>query len=526
MTTFGHKIAAVCDDGTVGIYDSITGVLRLSLSLTNPVQTIKGSPDGSVLFCAHKTPSITMWDIQTGGLIHTFDLECNAEDIAISSKGRYLACGLSDESVEVWEVASKMEGGPDIWIGSPITSFCWLEPEEQLVVSTGTLVRVWNLVAGTVLQTFPIRYPANHMAYSQKFNQLAIMSRPTPESTITITITNPQTGISTTPHQFHQPLSCFAFSQTTEGLVCGMETHGLQLFDISTQRLKHIDHPDTMTSVSSLQNGTVVANFAGSGIQLLSLDGGHASSQQPTISVLAMDTFDEDRIIAIFPTTRDHIALLETATMSQLLKIPVQDTGPAPTNHTTILCASHGNLVAVRYFEEGHRGFLQSWRFHMGVPRWTVEVDGVPEICRISPTAVQLVTLHTADCLGRVCVWNAQNGHLDAWLDRFSLTHPLDLEFTSDTDLRLHYDTFRLFYIVSPEGLIFHGKEAGPLLPKQSQKRWCLHVDDAHEWVVNDSKRICWIPPGYIGSIQPSYCLYGSSLVMVGQDRMLRRLTF
>src|SRR5258708_139554 len=57
MTTFGHRIAAACDDGTVGIYDSITGVLRLSLSPTDPVQVIRGSPDGSALFCAHRASS-------------------------------------------------------------------------------------------------------------------------------------------------------------------------------------------------------------------------------------------------------------------------------------------------------------------------------------------------------------------------------------------------------------------------------------------------------------------------------------
>ena len=110
MTTFGHKIAAACDDDTVGIYDSVTCVLQLSLNPASPIQAITGSPSGSVLFCTHNTPSITVWDIQTGGLIHTFVLDRNPEDFAVSLEGRYLACGFSDGSVEVWEVADKMEG--------------------------------------------------------------------------------------------------------------------------------------------------------------------------------------------------------------------------------------------------------------------------------------------------------------------------------------------------------------------------------------------------------------------------------
>jgi WD40 repeat protein len=94
ITTIGHRIAAACDDGAVEIYDSVTGVLRPSLSPPHPVCTMKGSPDGSILFCTHrKSPSITLWDIQTGGLIHTFTAELGALDIAVSSGGRCLACG-------------------------------------------------------------------------------------------------------------------------------------------------------------------------------------------------------------------------------------------------------------------------------------------------------------------------------------------------------------------------------------------------------------------------------------------------
>ena len=80
-TTFGSRIAAACDDGTVSIYDSVTGVLRLSLNPGDLVNAMGGSPDGSVLFYAHEWLSITAWDIQTGGLIHTFVPEWKAEDL-------------------------------------------------------------------------------------------------------------------------------------------------------------------------------------------------------------------------------------------------------------------------------------------------------------------------------------------------------------------------------------------------------------------------------------------------------------
>ena len=529
MATFGNKIAAASDDGTVGIYDSVTGVLRLSLNIADRVQAVGGSPDGSILFCAHKTPSITAWDIQTGGLIHTFVMEQNATAIAVSSKGRYLACALSGGSVEVWGVADTMEGAA-IWTsdsqervresGSPASRFCWLEPEERLAVSTGSRVQIWDVITGTILRKSAMQYPVHHMVYSQRFDKLAVMGSST--SGRVITLINPQKS-TLTPNWIGQNVSCFTFSQTTEELVCGMEADGIQLFNFSTRLSKHLKHPDTMTSVSSLQNGTVVANFAGSGIQLLSLDRGHATSQEPTISALTVRAFDQGKITTIFSTSRDHVLLLETATMSQLLRVPVQSTLPASTHHTTILCASHKNLMAVYHFKEGNQGFLQSWRFHDRDPSWIVEAEGAPAIGRISPNGALLVTLHDLSYQRLVFVWNAQNGRLDARLEESS--KPRDMEFTSDMELGFHYDNACEFYPVSSQGLD-RGRSRFVPLPEPLQNRWGPGVDDTHEWVVCGSQRGCWIPPGYIGLARRSYCWAGSSLLMVGQDGMLRKLTF
>ena len=519
MATFGYKIAAARDDGTVDIYDSVTGVLRLSLRLADPALTMRGSPDGSILFCAHNTPSITAWDMQTGGLIHTFHFESNAEDIDISLKGRYLACGLSGGSVEVRDIADKMEGAV-IWTRSPVTRFCWLEPEGQLVVSTGTSVHIYDVVAGTVLRKYTIRYPAHCMVYSQTFDQLAIMSISAPQ--IAITTINNQTGTVSTSDWTRKKIRCFAFSQTTKELVCGMETRGLWLFNFSTGDSKHIDYQDAMTSVSSLKNGIVVANSAGSGIQLLSPVGGHPPTQ-PTIHALTVEAFDEGRIIATFPTSRDSIILLDSNTMSPLLKIPAQKTRLAPTHHTTILCASHEKLMAVYCFKEVNTGFMQLWGFREEVPRWTVEIDGVLEIGRFSPSAVWLLTIHTVGHLSRFCVWNPRDGQLFKQLERTPLTRPLDVKFTRDTEFWLHHGGNHTCYYISERNQEITVGNYQPQ-PKQTRKKQ-YSVNNTSEWVISGSERICWIPPGCIGSTQPNYCWVGHSLVMVGQDGMLRKLS-
>ena len=520
MTTFGNKVAAACDDGAMDIYDSVTGVLRLSLRLADPAQAIQGSPDGSILFCAHKTPSITVWDMQTGGLIRTFDLEHSAEDIAISLRGRYLASRFYNLSVKVRDVANKMEGVV-VWTRSTVTGFCWLDPEERFVVSTRTLVRIWNIVTGTLLHSYMAHYPISRMIYPQKFDQLAVMTSSASKSTITVL--NPQTSAAAS-HSIQQTLSCFTFSQTTEELVFGMKADGLQLFNLSTQRWRQIEYPGMVNSVSSLKNGTMVANSAGSGIQLLSLAGGHSPSQQPTISALTVEAFDEGKIIAIFPTTRDHITLLDSTTMSRLLRIPAQNSPLTPAHNTTILCASHEHLMTVYCFKEENTKFMQLWGFRAEAPRWTVKIDEVPEIGRFSPNAVWLVTIHTVGDLSCFFVWNPKDGQLFRQLESTPLPHPLDIDFIHDTEFVLYHGkaSSRCHINRWSEGISVWKYLTQSERPGKKQ----YTVNETCEWVISDSERICWIPPGYIGSVQPNYYWIGHLLVMFGQDGKLRMLSF
>ena len=155
VTAFDHRSAAristACEDGAVGIYDSVTGVLRLSLRPLHPVQAMSNSPDGSILFCTHReNPSITLWDIQTGGLVLTFTLTAEAKDAAVSVGGRCLACGLSDGTVIVRKVANRM-ASPPFGNGSPVTCLCWLAPEERLMVASGASVYIRETITGDVL---------------------------------------------------------------------------------------------------------------------------------------------------------------------------------------------------------------------------------------------------------------------------------------------------------------------------------------------------------------------------------------
>jgi len=531
VAVIGHRIAVACYDGTVGIYDSVTGVPRLFLSPKHPTEVMRGSPDGSILFCAHReSPLITSWDIQTGGLMHTFTLKWEAKDVAVSLGGRHLACGFSNGSIYFWEVASKVEG-PTFESGSPVTRLCWLAPEEQLLVVNEASACVHDVVAGRILHVFNMPDPVCHgAAYSQELNQLVIATMSGIGSTITII--DPQAGVSLASCSIQQRLSCFAFSQTTKELVCGM-THGLLLFDLSTQRWRHHDHPAIIKSVSTLSNGTAVANTERSGIQLLSLGEGHAPSRQLVQPTLAVYSLDEGQIVATVTVARecDCVVLLEMATMHQLLII--RGSCVAPFALPVVLCASLKNSVAASCPKKAGRGDLHLWKFGDQLPRWTVETDNPPSIGRISPTGARLVTFDIAR--GKdpayICVRDTGDGGLLAKL-RFELpwpTCPLDITFDSEDRFYFHHDTYRIphVFVTSSEpgtlGRSIVCREKLPLVLRPWRRQFS--VDDSCEWVVRGSKRICWIPTGYIG-FQTRYCWAESTLVMVGQDETLRKFTF
>ena len=545
ITTIGRgstaKIAGACDDGTVRIYDSVTGLLKLSLRPEFPVLEITGLPDGSLLVCTHnERPSITLWDIQTGGLVQTFILKGKVKHTTVSLNGRYLACETFTDAVIFWETASRMQN-PDPWKTFCGNWPCWLAPEELIMVEYQRSVYIRSVVTrGLPVYTLDVPGPVHAAVYSPIFDRLVIMSSD-PLGRNTLIIPDYKTDASSTLcTASRERLSSIAFSQTTKELVCCWGAPGLETIDISTGCLTRFDLAATVTSVSTLSNGIVVANVQGSGIQLLSLGQERASPGQSILPPLAMYPLDKGRIIVIVSATNDymtdHITLLETATMSQVLSIHTQEALFKPAadrtaDRTAILYASLENGIAVCCLKGWSGNTLEMWEFSHQNPRWTVPTRTPPSVGSISPACTRLVTLHIANWGVYIHVWDASNGTLVAQTSDNNL-RPIDVTFDSEDRFYIHYNTHRETYDIDTETWAGNPttthhiiRRAGQQLGGQVlEKRYSL--DDDRKWVFCDSQRICWVPPGYVGSAPASHCWAGSSLVMVGQDGMPRKLTF
>ena len=96
----------------------------------------------------------------------------------------------------------------------------------------------------------------------------------------------------------------------------------------------------------------MVANVAGVVIQLLSLDDGHAPSQELTYSVRPRQ--GQNHLYRSGRPRPCHIAP-EVDTVSQVLAIPAQENLLIPTDRTNVLCESLETKIAVHCFADRNK---------------------------------------------------------------------------------------------------------------------------------------------------------------------------
>jgi hypothetical protein len=293
------------------------------------------------------------------------------------------------------------------------------------------------------------------------------------------------------------------------------------------------DFPATITSVLTLSSGIVVANVPGAGVQLLSPNERYSGHRLNTLRALTVRSLDKGRIVAAVMANRDCVVLVQVTNMDRILKIPAPKGLSIPTDRAVVLCASLEKNIAVYCFTEDGQDYLQLWKLVEGAPKWTewtIETDELPSAGAISPAGSRLVTFHSGCSTSYFRILDVYDGTHLAELDVDCPSPPLDITFHSENRFSFHYDTHHVLYDVTsslhaPPHSIIRGERLPLVGVGQARKRqYC--VDDDHEWVVDGSQRICWIPPGYIGPVEPSYCWAESSLIMVGQDGTLRKLTF
>ena len=540
ITTSVQKIISVSED-IVNIYDAVTGVPLQSLCTPETVIKADGSPDGSILFFAHSS-SVTMWDVQTGGLIHTLATQSEINDIAVSTN--HMACGLSDGSVAFWNIQTK-EAGKGFGNSEPVMAIYWLSPQE-LAVATQSSFYIHDVTIGETSGICPVPGCVWGMVYLEDEGRFLVGTSqpvPGPDALQVKQFFIPFIPRSSMPPMFSPlsiPLTSHVDQQLSspklvgEEIVCMSPPIGVRSFNTRSRRWTHSPPPlDTATSVAVSLNRDLVVQTKDS-IRIYSasvLAGGVARYDVRRSYVYPLG---EKHIVCLQPNM--NLVLLELETLRVLR--PNDDAPSLRPLYTDELAAraSFGRGLVAAF---GVSAVLKAWQSGKQFPKWTAASEG-DTLYGWSPTCTRVATIHSSLPGSRHPILRIRDRKRGFTLADLTLEHDdvgevYDITFSSETMFYLkmegpgrHIQIPHKITALRSGGdsyTITKGEPEPLSEPRQTIPPYTL--DAKCEWVIDtESRKVCWIPPGNLRRGGGGYFWSGVSLVIVGDDGVVRKLTF
>ena len=542
IATFAQRIIAGCED-IVNIYDAVTFVLQQSLQALETVTNIQGSPDGSILYFAHSF-SVTMWDVQTGGLIHTFTTQkSKINGIAVSTTGDHIACGSSDGSVAFWNIHTKE--GRGFGNSQPVVVICWLSRVELAVVTQASVY----IVDTTIIHT------SNSLSFSGCIWGMVYLGDEllvgTSQSGVGVDQELSQCYFEVISHQC-QPqtyLGQLEYQKKLQGpahirqlmhpicvgkkIVCITPPSGVRSFDTDTHDWTNSSLLlGAAISVAVSLNRNLVVQ-AKDFIQIFTLDVLKTGEACDDVHPSHIYPLGEKHIVCLQPDK--HPTLLELETLKELrpddTTSPLQPllTNQPPPARTSV----NRGLVA----EFGVSAVVRAWQSGTPLPEWTEEVSEDAILSGLSPECTRVVTVYGSP-QQELRVKDANDGTVLASLSLEDVDlgtgKVYNLIFDSETRFYLEVDGpgwhIQVPYNIStsPSGPYSHTITKGDPIPLSEPRATPPYTVDANcEWVIDaGSRKICWISPGNIRRGNGGHFWAGLSLIMVGDDGVVRKLTF
>ena len=539
ITTSLQRIIVACED-IVNIYDAVTFVLQQSLCAPEAVTKIQGSPDGSVLFFAHPL-SVTMWDVQTGGLIHTLTTKSKINDFAVSTTGGHIACGLSDGFVTFWDVHTKRKG-PGFGNGQPVVAVHWWSPLE-LVIATQNSVYVYDIGIGKTWDAFPTPGPVWGMVRSVDGCELFVgTSQSSREADWDLCILEPTRY--TQGHLHHwQSRASPGWKSPPHGrlmhpmcvgneITCITPPSGVQSFDTNSHDWANNPPPlDAATSLAVSLNRNLVAQTKDS-IQIFSLDVLKTSKARDDVHPSHVYPLGEEHIICLQPD--GYLTLLELETLQKIH--PSDNTpllGTLLSNQLPPSCVSagHGPIA-----ELGIPAVIQAWQSGIALPKWTEVTDEEEPLGGSSPNQTRVITVYGSP-KQELLLKGVRSGITLAKapleFGDMGMGKVYDLTFDSETRFYLKAEGpgwhVQIPYDItgSPAERYPYKITQGEPVPLSEPRVIPLFTLDTNcEWVIDaESRKVCWISPGNLRRGNGGHFWAGLSLVMLGDDGVVRKLT-
>ena len=525
ITTFPQRIVAACGD-VVNIYDAVTFVLRQSICTSEMAEKIHGSPHGSILVAAHSS-SITMWDVQTGGLVHTFTVLSRINDTAVSTTGDHVACGLSDGSVVSWNTHTKQETRR-FGNSRPVEAILWLSSTVLAVATQGSIC-VWDITDGNISNNLPTPGHAWGIVRLADAGEFLVGTSPDEEADsrmCTLILIKYTSGYLAWQRSSGQTLSGRPTCPTLvdNQIACITPPSGVRSFNIKsfnwTGNIPLLSAATSM-AVSSNRNLVVQTNDS---IQIFSVDVLKSDKVRKNVRSSRIYPLGENHIICVLESS-GRVILLELETLR-----PLGPGNEPPPRWPSLTRLSNAQLIAL--------AAIQTWQSNTEIPVWVEAVDEDAPLSALSPSCTRVVTAVHDSPKQELRVQYIKDGIILAkrllQLGDLGVGEVYGLTFDSETRFHLKIDgpgwhvQIPCDIISSPPGPYPHTIIQGKPVPLSKPRIKPPYTLDANcEWVIDaESRKICWIPPGNVRRGNDGHFWTGLSLVTIGDDGVVRKLTF
>jgi WD40 repeat protein len=154
----GDRLAGVCNDGTLSVWDAHTGALRFrSAKSDGPIFDIALSPDDRVLATGWGHGHVRLWDLESGAVIRELGTGYSiVYGIGFSREAGRLATGHASGAVAIWDVHSAAQ--IQTWQSGSSDTFRLCLDRDGSRVFTASLhgvVHSWDARSAELTGTFP-----------------------------------------------------------------------------------------------------------------------------------------------------------------------------------------------------------------------------------------------------------------------------------------------------------------------------------------------------------------------------------
>ena len=113
LTSFNNTVAVCLGSGEIAVLDAITGIQVACFSADNYIGCVAFSPDGTFLVSGGYGHKVTLWDVQTGGIVKTYQPQTVSEtfgsgsclkSVCISMDGTRIVSGSTGGTICLWDI--------------------------------------------------------------------------------------------------------------------------------------------------------------------------------------------------------------------------------------------------------------------------------------------------------------------------------------------------------------------------------------------------------------------------------------